>query len=179
MWHWFINRQAKQSAVPENMKLAEIIYGKIDPVRWEQNCKRERECFSELQLLECWKSQKQAKALARLYSFINCSLIVYQRNNLLSCFFWAKWTSALSRAQHQHDFFLSLGVLWSAHQVFSNGDERAGKWALGFYQPARWLFLAWRCLLFFLAAAARIIIIVFQQKQWDDAERECHILQQD
>jgi hypothetical protein len=29
--------------------------------------------------------------------------------------------------QHQHGFFLSLGVLWSAHQVFSNGDERAGK----------------------------------------------------
>jgi hypothetical protein len=30
-------------------------------------------------------------------------------------------------ARNISTLFLSPGVLWSAHQVFSNGDERAGK----------------------------------------------------
>lgn len=90
---------------------------------------------------------------------------------IFSCFFWAKWSTALSRAQHQHAFFSLDVITESAHQVFSNGDERAGKMSARILSAGALTIFSVCGAYFFLIWLHRIIVIVFQQKQWGDRER--------
>lgn len=68
MWHWFINRQAKQSAPQIWSWLWGIIYGKIDPA---PNAVRTNLRITLCKFLaDCWKSQKQTKSLETLFGCI-------------------------------------------------------------------------------------------------------------